>query len=386
MTKRKVIFTTGIRSDYYIQNPIIKAVEQHPNLEASLIITGAHLSKEHGYTASEIYEDHHNVVAEIDNLVASDSSTARVKGAALQLSELIDVFEKEQPDFIMAPYDREESITTALAGVYMNIPVAHIGAGDRTRVNVDGIIRNSVSKLSHLIFCSTEENKQRVLKMGEEPFRVHNVGHTSQNRYDSAKPVSKAEIEAYLNLDLTDKPLIVVIQHPVSNWVEKTEEHILATLSAVDKMNYPTVIIKSNSDPGVGIISQVIDTFEFSNNKNVKIFSNVPEDFFVNIIKLASVLLGNSSMGVTESPMLKLPVVNVGMRQMDRQNAGNILFVPHEVPAIIEAVHKCLFDPDFKDKVHNLVNPYIGGAGEKIAKILSEITIDKELLNKKITY
>ena len=386
MHNRKVIFTTGIRSDFYIQNPIIKAVSDHPSLESQIIITGAHLFKEYGYTAEEVRKEGHNIVAEINSLEVSDDPASRIKGAANQLHELIRVIEKEKPDFIISPYDREESITTALAGVYMNIPVAHLGAGDRTRVNVDGIIRHSVTKLAHIMFCSTEENAHRIIKMGEENFRVHIVGHTALERYKTIASLTKKEIETFLGLSILGKPLIVVIQHPVSNWIEKTREHMLITLSAIDKLEYPTVIIRPNSDPGEGAIKSVLENYRFKHNSQVKVFNSIPELYFVNILRKASVLVGNSSMGVAEAPMLKLPVVNVGLRQKDRQNAGNIIFVPHIKNKIVNAVYKCLNDENFKVKLKTLKNPYKSGAGQKIAKILAEIDIDKKLLNKRITY
>jgi len=385
MTTRKIIFTTGIRSDYFIQNPIIKSVAQHSSLEAELIVTGAHLSKNLGYTASEIYQDGHNVVAEISSLFSHGNQSDRAKGAAIQLQKIIEVFVKRKPDFIISPYDREESIVTALAGVYLDIPVAHLGAGDRTRVNVDGIIRHSVSKLAHLQFCSTNENALRLLKMGEEEFRVKVVGHSAVERYESIPLISEQRLSKYLGIQINEKPLIVVIQHPVSNFLEFTRRHISTTLDAIAEINLPTVIIRPNSDPGAEVINNEIDSYKFNNNM-VKVFNNMPDKYFVNMLKRASILVGNSSMGVAEAPYLKLPVVNIGQRQKDRQNAGNIIFVNHNKDEIITAVKKSLYDREYRSIIGSLQNPYIGGAGDKIAKILSEIEINRKLLNKITTY
>ena len=156
MRKRKIIFTTGIRSDFYIQAPIISSVNNHPDLECNLIVTGAHLSKHHGNTVDEIKKLKYKIIAEVKNLIFSDLLSSRIEGLANQLATIIEIFKKEKPDIVIAPYDREESMSVALAAVYMNIPVVHLGAGDRTRVNIDGIIRHSVSKLSHLFFVTTQ--------------------------------------------------------------------------------------------------------------------------------------------------------------------------------------------------------------------------------------
>jgi len=240
--KRKILFTTGIRSEFYIQNPIMKAVEVHKDLECLVIITGAHLSKKLGFTIKEVEKEKYKIVAKINNLVLSDNLSSRVEGAAIQLKELINVFKRVKPDIVVAPYDREEAITVALTGTYMNIPVAHIGAGDKTGYNVDGIIRHSVSKLAHILFASTQENAKRLIKMGEEKWRVFNVGHSGLDRYKSVPKLTRKEIGRYLKLNIEDKPLIVLIQHPVSNEIEKSGKQISVTLSALDELRYPTII------------------------------------------------------------------------------------------------------------------------------------------------
>lgn len=385
MKKRKILFLTGIRSDFYIQKPIIKAVNSSKKLKSYLVVSGAHLSKQFGFTYKEIVREKFNIVGKINNLELSDKYSSRLNSASKQLAGLTKIVKKVKPDIIIAPYDREESITSALTGAYLNIPVAHLGAGDRTRVNVDGVIRHSVSKLSNIFFCFTKENARRIIKMGEEKWRVFNVGHTAFDRYKNINKISDKNLSKYLNLDITSEPLILVVQHPVSNWKNKTADHFKITLSAVDKLNYPTVVIRSNSDPGSVSMKSIFKKFKFT-NKKIRYFENIPEAIFSNIMLKTKVLLGNSSMGVLEAPFLKLPVVNVGLRQKDRQNAGNIVFVPHEKKKIIKSVQKCLKDKKFIKKIKNLKNPYKGDAANKIVKILSNVKINTKLKNKIITY
>jgi len=386
MKKRKILFITGSRSDFYIQKPILDVVKKSTFLSLLLIVTGSHLSKKFGFTINEILKEKYNIVAKIKNLVVSDNPLARLKSASKQLSKLVEVISRTKPDIMIAPFDREESITIAVAGAYTNIPVVHLGAGDRTRFNIDGIIRHSVTKLSNIFFCFTKESAKRVVRLGEEKWRVHTVGHTAAYRYKNTKSVSKSYLSQYLNLNIKNEPLIIFIQHPVSNWLKTTKKNFKTTLHAIDELNLPTIIIGPNSDPGNLAMKLQYLKFKFS-NKKVKYFKNLPEKIFINVIKKSSVLLGNSSMGVLEAPLVKLPVVNVGLRQKDRQNAGNILFVTCNKNKIIKAIKKSLYNKKYLKKIKSLKNPYgVYGAPEKVVKVLSKISINDKLISKKITY
>jgi len=384
--KRKILFTTGIRSDFYIQDTIMSAVEEHPDLECGVIVTGAHLSKKLGYTIDEIKKKKYKIVGKINNLVISDKPSSRVKGAAIQLTKLIDIFEKEKPDIVIAPYDREEAIMVALAGVYMNIPVAHTGAGDNTHYNVDGIIRHSATKLSHIIFTSTKDAADRVLEMCEEKKRVYHVGSPLVDRFKNVQKISRREVGEYFQIDIKNKPLIVNLQHPVSNELKHVDKTLKMTMRALNEINLPTVIIYPNSDPGRNAMVKVIAEYKF-NNKNVIKIKNIPELYFVNLMRQASVLVGNSSMGICEAPAIKLPVVNVGNRQTGRENAGNVIFVPHQTAKIVAGINKCLSDKGFRNKVNKCKNPYEkGNAGKNIANILAKIKIDDALINKRFNF
>ena len=167
------------------------------------MVTGAHLSKKFGKSLDEIVKGKYNIIARIKNLKISDNRISRLNSASIQLMSLTKVIKKFRPDLILSPFDREESITTAIAGAYMNIPVAHLGAGDRTRVNIDGVIRHGVTKLSNIFFCFTPENAKRVIKMGEEKWRVYNVGHTAVERYENSKLISNSDLSEYFKLNIS---------------------------------------------------------------------------------------------------------------------------------------------------------------------------------------
>ena len=153
--KRKILFITGIRSDFYIQRRLIKAVDKHPKLKMYLVVSSSS-KKDFGTTLNEIKKEKIKIYKKIDNLKVLKGKDTRIKALSIQLSELIKIVLKIKPHIIVSPFDREESLTTAIIGQYLNIPVAHLGAGDFTKYNTDGVVRHA-NKLSHLIFCSTKK-------------------------------------------------------------------------------------------------------------------------------------------------------------------------------------------------------------------------------------
>ena len=375
--KRKILFITGIRSDFYIQRRLIKAVDKHPKLKMYLVVSGAHLKKDFGTTLNEIKKEKIKIYKKIDNLKVLKGKDTRIKALSIQLSELIKIVLKIKPHIIVSPFDREESLTTAIIGQYLNIPVAHLGAGDFTKYNTDGVVRHAVTKLSHLIFCSTKKSYQNVIKLREQKFRIYNVGSLSIDRFKDIKKISLKELKKHLHIKFNLQKLILLIQHPVSNKLKLTEKHYKITLDAIDDLNYPTIIIRPNSDPGSEYINSVLKKFKFKKNRNIKIYKNIDEKLFLNILKFTKVLIGNSSMGIVEAPKLKIPVVNIGDRQKGRQKGNNVLYVTNNKKKIMLAIQKQLkrkrkfFSPY---KSHNTIS--------KILNIFLKVKINSKLLNK----
>jgi GDP/UDP-N,N'-diacetylbacillosamine 2-epimerase (hydrolysing) len=375
MKKRKILFITAVRSEFYIQKPILDAVRNHQKLECLLIISGAHLQNNNAGCINEIKENGYKIVAKIDNLDREDKLKGRLRGLSNQLNKLVDIVDKVKPDVIIAPYDREEALTMAICGAYLEIPVVHIGAGDKTLVNVDGVVRHSVTKLSNFMMTATEESKSRVISMGVDKGSVFNTGHAGIDRFKNVEKLSKLQIYKYFDFQDISKPLVLFIKHPVSEEIEKSAHHMKVSLDALNNLMMPVIIIKPNSDPGRKKMVSVLDSYEFS-YKEVRIVDNIPESIFVNVLRLSNVLVGNSSMGVIEAPYFNLPVVNIGKRQSGRENAGNIIFVNHNIKEIVSAINMSVFNKSYREKIKNIKSPYgNGGTGIKIAKILSELIL-----------
>lgn len=384
--KRKILAVTGIRSDYDLMTPVFKAIQEHPKLELQLIVTGAHLSSAYGYTVDEIEKDGFMIADKIESLLNSDLPTGRIKGLAVQLQGMIQTVVRVKPDILLVLGDREESMTTALIGAYMNIPVAHVGGGDRVIGNVDDQVRHAVTKLSHIHLATNQESADRILKLGEEPFRVFNTGNPGLDRLKDVSYLSRNELSKLLRFEINDnEPLILLIQHVISTEVDQAYEQMKVTMEAVKELGIKTIISYPNSDAGGQQMINAIS--EYARFPFIHVQKNIPRFEFVNIMRHASCMLGNSSAGILEAPFLKLPVVNVGNRQKGRLHSSNVDYVNHDKQDIMKAVHKAIFNKEYREKVENCVNPYgDGNAAIKIAEILANIEINSRLLIKEITY
>lgn len=386
MAKKRILGITGIRSEYDIMSSVFRAIVVHPELDLQLLVTGAHLSRYYGYTVDEIRADGFVIAEEVISLLNDDSEVSRVKGLAIQLQGLVAAVSRIRPDLLLVLGDREEAMATALAGAYINIPVAHIAGGDRVIGNVDDQIRHAVTKLAHIHFTTNRESKERILKLGEQGFRVFDVGNPGLDRLLKAPTMASSELSQSLGFSIVDdKPLVLVIQHAMSTEVSQAYAQMRTTLEAIQELELPTVLCYPNSDAGSMQIIQAIREYEALPFLHVA--ANIPRVEFVNLLRRASCLLGNSSAGILEAPLLKLPAVNVGNRQKGRLHAENVQFVTHDKNKIVAAVKRAIFDPEYRATVSVCSNPYGDGhSSDRIAKLLAEIQIDDKLLIKDITY
>jgi GDP/UDP-N,N'-diacetylbacillosamine 2-epimerase (hydrolysing) len=384
-TKRRVLGITAIRSEYFLQRPILRAIVDHAGLELSLVVTGAHLSPLHGHTVKEIEADGFPIAARIESLVYSDHDAARLKGAATQLQVLAHIVDELRPDWLLVPADREESMTLALCGTYMNIATAHYGAGDRVVGNADDMIRHAVSRLSHLLLTTHEQARQRLIQAGEQTWRVHNVGHAGIDRIRQAPELTNSELAKALSVKKIEDRFAVVVEHPLTSEIANARHQMRETMAAALELGLQLFVSYPNSDPGSNQIIEVIE--EYRSDPRVNVFRNIPDLEFVNLLRRAKVLLGNSSLGLLEAPYLKLPVVNVGRRQSERHHSSNVFFVTGDREAIVRQVRSILDDEETKQQISNCENPFGDGhTGERVAELLATIPLDHKLLNKDLSY
>ena len=380
---KKVCVVTGTRAEYGLLKPVMREIKKSKKLKLCLISTGMHLSKEFGYTKKEIIKDGFKIDSEIrmnppkDNVLSMSISVGK---GIVKFSESLNSI---KPDVVLVLGDRIEMLAATIASSYMNITVAHIHGGD-VSAGIDESARHAITKFSHIHFPATKKSAKRILKMGEEKRRVFVVGAPSLDTILKIKLLKRKEAENKFNLDLT-KPMILMLQHPVTTEYEKAGGQAIETLEAIKKLGEQTIIIYPNSDAGGRKMIKQIKKYE--KLPFVKVYKSISYEDYLSLLKHASVLVGNSSSGIIESPAFKIPVVDIGKRQSGRERSTNVIGVGHERNEIIAAIKKAIHDKKFMERVKKCKNPYgQGKASKKIVKILSGIKIDKKLLQKRITY
>ena len=389
---RKMAVVTGTRAEYGLLYPVLKAIESHPALELSLIVTGMHLSREFGYTVKEIEQDGFRIDATVDMLLSSDTGSAMARSVGIGIIGMVQAFEQLKPDIILMLGDRVEPLAAAIAGAYMNKPVAHIHGGDSSTGGLDEYARHAITKLAHIHFPATKKSAERIIKMGEDEWRVHTVGSPALDSILDeellpeevlAKRLCPEPVEGF-SLDSL-RPIILVVQHPVTTDIDNAANQIRETLEAIVELNLQTFVIYPNADAGGRRMVEVIKRYE--KYPFIKTFKSIRHKEYLSLMKAATVMVGNSSSGIIEAPSLNLPVVNIGTRQQGRERAENVIDVEHNKEKIIQAVKKALTDEKFKKVVEKCHNPYGDGqAGKRIAQILSKLKITPRLIQKQITY
>jgi len=386
MKKRKICVVTGTRAEYGLLYPAMRAIERHPRLKLSIIATGMHLMPEFGCTVKEIEADGFKIDARVQMHSHEDTSVAMAKSLGKCIVGMPRALEQIKPEILVVIADRGEALAAAIAGFHMNISVAHIHGGDVTAGGcVDEPIRHAITRFAHIHFPATKKSVERIIKMGEEPWRVHVVGPLGIYAMAEKDFIPKTELCKKLKLNL-DKPILLVVQHPVTTQVERSSEQMEETMEALVELGEQAVIIYPNVDAGGRRIIKVIERYR--KFPQFRIFKNLPYLTFVSLMRISSVIIGNSSSAIVEAPLFGLPAVNVGIRQEGRERGANVIDVGHDKNEIVKAVKKALFNVGFRRGIKEAPNPFKieRQGGEKIADILAKIKIDERLLQKRLTY
>lgn len=380
--KRKIACILSSRATYGYSRPVMRLIKKSKKLELAVIVTGMHLLKEYGLSVNEIIRDGFKIAAKVDMTVGGDSGAAWAKSLGLEMQSLAQVFSMIKPDIILVEGDRAEQLIATVTGAYMNIPVAHLQSGDVSG-HIDGSARHAITKLCHIHFPACEDSAKRVLNMGEEKWRVFNVGAPQLDEIVHGKKISKPLLEKNLGFSLSS-PLLVVIQHPVLVEVTDARRQMIETMEAIRSLGFHTVVIYPNIDAGGEEMIKVIR--EYEKLPFLHTFKNIDRILFLNLLRYASALVGNSSCGILEAPSFKLAAINIGTRQRGRMQAANVINVSYDKKHITAAVKKALFNKNFQKRLSRCVNPYGDGkSAARVVKILETIPLTPALLDKKIT-
>ncbi len=383
--RRKVCVVVTARPSYSRIKTALKAIEAHPDLELQLVVAASALLDRYGTAVRYMEEDGFEIAARVYMVLEGENLAAMAKTTGLGLLELATVFDNLKPDVVVTVADRYETLSTAVAASYMNIPVAHVQGGEVTG-SIDEKVRHAVTKLSDLHFPSTEQAARRVIRMGEDPAAVFMTGCPS---IDLAAEIL---LEPKLNFDPFKKyggvgPLVdisdgylVVMQHPVTTEYELARKHIHETLLAVRDVGLPALWFWPNVDAGSDGTSNGIRAFrEAERPQNIHFFKNMSPTDFLRLIYNSRCLVGNSSAGIRESSFLGVPVVNIGSRQSGRDRGRNVMDVGYDGNAISGAIQNQVSNGRYSSDV--LYGN--GQAGQRIAQLLSEVPL---LIEKRLTY
>lgn len=354
---RKICVITGTRAEYGLLYWTMKALQEDIDVNLSICVTGMHLSPEFGLTYKKILEDGFIIDEKIETLLSSDTTVGISKSIGLGIISFSEVFERLNPDLILVLGDRYEIFAACTAAMISRIPIAHCHGGEATEGLIDEAIRHSITKMSQIHFTSTEEYRNRVVQLGEQPKNVINVGALGIENINRLKLLTKSEFENSIKFKL-NKINFLVTFHPVTLDNLSAEEQFKQLLIALDKFQDTTIIFtKPNSDTDGRVIIQLMDDYVKNNSQKAIAFTSLGQLRYLSAIQFMDVIVGNSSSGLIEVPSFSKATINIGDRQQGRVKAASVIDCETNNKDIEKAIKKAL-SLEFKEELKSSKNPY----------------------------
>jgi GDP/UDP-N,N'-diacetylbacillosamine 2-epimerase (hydrolysing) len=379
---RKVMVLTGKRGGFGAMKPMLRILRDDPAFDLQLVVTDQHLNQRFGRTITEVEREFPIAgVVDMEQRDGSPLGRARALGVCAEL--MADRFEYLKPDVCLLYGDRGEVLATAMTATAMGIPIGHLQGGDVSG-SVDEQVRHAVTKLAHLHFPSTPESAERIINMGEEPWRVTMTGDHHLDPIVAKEYAAHDEVVLATGIE-PDKPVIVVLQHSETTAPELAYQQMVETLHAVRSTGLQTVLVYPCSDVGYEGVLKAVE--ELAVGPQFHVFRNLDAPVFWGLLSMARVLVGNSSSGIIETPCFHLPTLNIGRRQENRLHAENVIHVGHERGAIAAALERALHDATFLGSAASCRQVYgDGNAGVRTVDALRDVPLDNRLLVKRTTY
>lgn len=378
---RTIGVATFARSDYSSLLPLLRELQRAPDVQVRLWVGGAHLEERFGGTWRDIERDGFAIHDRIAMPQEEDSARGVTQSMARGLEALAASFARSRPDLLVLVGDRTEMLMAATAALVFRIPVAHISGGDVSEGAIDNQVRFAVTEMSHLHFVAMQEHADRLVRMGEEPWRVEVSGDPALDLLRDLKPVSRAELSSSLGLPL-QAPVLVVTHHPATLSEEDAGAEMDALCDALAGVEGTLVITHPNADSGHGLIVEKWKGL-LARHPRARLYASLGQQRYYSLLQHADLMVGNSSSAFWEAPTFRLPAVNVGDRQAGRHRAGNVIDASADRTVLRAALARGL-DPAFRAGLAGLVNPYGDGhAAPRIARRLREVPLDAALLRKR---
>ena len=362
--KKTIAIVTGTRAEYGLLKPLIKALHEDDKFNMQLLVTGMHLSKKYGNTITEIEADGFPITAKIDSHLEGDSAVNVSNSVVETTLGFAKVLEELNPDLMMVLGDRSEIFAAATAATIKGIPIAHIHGGETTEGAYDEAFRHAITKMSHWHFTSTEVYRKRVIQLGENPNRVFNVGAIGVDSIANLKLMTKVEFESSIDFKLNKRNVLITF-HPVTLENNTSEAQFNHLLSALDQLEEVTLIFtKPNSDKDGIIISNQIDNYVKNHSDKAVAFISLGQKRYLSALQYMDVVVGNSSSGIIEVPLFKIPTINIGDRQKGRLMPKSVINCLPIEAAITNALHQA-FSSEFLKSISNLKSDYGNGTATK---------------------
>lgn len=352
----KIAIATGTRADWGLLSPIAQLLKAQKDVEVAIIATNMHLDPRFGNTIDEIISDGFIPAAKVKMNIASNSEADTARSMAKCLSGMVDAFESIKPDCIIILGDRYEMLATASAATVMRIPIIHIAGGEISEGAIDDCIRHAITKLSALHLTSTEEYRQRVIAMGEQPDRVINTGAIGVYNIMQLPLMSKEELEKSIGCKINKRTLLVTM-HPTTIDPTPSSTVMGELFKALDAHDGNVIITYPNNDARGAEIISLIDDYQKRNKDKVTVIPSLGRLRYLSALQFAGAVAGNSSSGIVEVPSMHIPTVNIGIRQKGRLASKSVINCGNSAQEIISAIRFALSE-EGQDTARNAENPY----------------------------
>lgn len=365
----KICVVTGSRAEYGLLRRLMMALRDDRDVVLQTIVTGAHLSARHGETWREIVEDGFAIDARVDIDLSSDAPVAIVNAMGLATAGIGQALERLAPDLVILLGDRYEILCAAQATLVMGIPIAHLHGGESTVGVVDEAFRHSITKMAQVHFVAADEYRRRVIQLGEAPERVYTVGALGLDAISELETMPRAALEAYVGLEL-EPPVFLMTCHPetLRGDASGLAEALVGALSAFPDATM--IVTGTNADTAGSVIANRLQTFVRDNPARARLIVNLGQTRYLNLMREADVVIGNSSSGILEAPSLGSPTVDIGVRQQGRLRAPSVIHCDADKDAIEAAIGRAL-TPEFKSIAARKESPFgTPGASERIVETL----------------
>ncbi|WP_222612798.1 UDP-N-acetylglucosamine 2-epimerase [Undibacterium rugosum] len=375
---KRILGMTSIRSDYDLMSGVYRRLARDPDVEFKLLVSGAHLSPTFGRSVDLISQDGMEILAEVETLISGDSKSSRLKTATGLLTGAMELVRGYQPDILIYAGDREDVLIGATFGAFLDIPTVHFFGGDHAADgHVDNPVRHATSKLSTAHFVSIEEHARRLAHLGEDPRRVFVIGSVALDKFVAEPLLDRAATLTGVGAKphaMGDTPLAILIFHPVDQERALAPDYVRGAVSILVERGYHVLIGTPNADPGNAALLATIQGL--AQAPEVTFYGNTARAFFVNLMRHATLMVGNSSAGLLEAASVGLAVINLGERQRGRLCGGNVVFSEGDAASVRAALDR-IASEEFRIGMRTLINPYGDGYSEaRAVDLLKQVDFD----------